>query len=136
LVDGGLLNTVPVDVGRSMTTKPLVAVDVGLSTKRKLELIEEESTLAKFTGALSPKRMLLPIELIDKAYTITQARLTQLLYSMHPPDVVIRPELGDIKPQDFGMLAQAAEAGYLSAQEVLASAAWQDLPFGKAEAAA
>ena len=54
------------------------------------------------------------------AYTITQGRLVQLIYAMHPPDLVIKPDLADdLMPQSFSRFEEAVMCGYEKACEVL-----------------
>lgn len=89
LVDGGLLNNFPLD---------LPAEDAGLWGRLK----------GSFDG-----RIPMIARVLEKAYTITQSRLIELLAAMHPPDLWIRPALSDdFDIQDFGRFEEAYELGY------------------------
>ncbi len=115
LIDGGTLNIVPVDIIRTLTTLPVIAVDVTLPVTRQLELEDsgEHTLWNKIASSLSPQNITRPLELIEKAFTITQGRLAQLMYAMHPPDYIIRPPLAeDMMPQDFGRMNEAITCGY------------------------
>lgn len=115
LIDGGTLNIVPVDIIRTLTTLPVIAVDVTLPVTRKLELEDagEHTLWNRLASSLSPQNITRPLELIEKAYTITQGRLAQLMIAMHPPDYIIKPPLDeDMMPQDFGRMNEAVACGY------------------------
>ncbi|MDQ3397022.1 MAG: patatin-like phospholipase family protein [Deinococcota bacterium] len=120
LIDGGVLNLVPVDVIRSLTTRPVIAVDVSLSPRRKLDLDEDVTLWNKITMPFKMKRLPLFLDLLDKAYTITQSQVTQLRYASYPPEAIIKPDLtDDFKIHDFDCLEEAVELGYRKATEVL-----------------
>ncbi|CAN5805278.1 patatin-like phospholipase family protein [soil metagenome] len=124
LVDGGVLNLVPVDLVRSLTDEPVIAVDVSLPITRKLPLGEKshgDTLWGRATATFKPKNLTLPFDLINKSYTITQVRLTQLTYDLYPPDLIIKPALkDDCMPHSFGRLEEAMSCGYEKAREVLA----------------
>lgn len=49
---------------------------------------------------------------LEKAYTITQSRLIELISTMRPPDLTVIPELGNnFGIQDFGNFGEAREIG-------------------------
>ena len=117
LMDGGVLNIVPVDVMREMTDARVVAVDVSLSPKRRVSL-EGESLWQKLTPPYSG----LPpaLDVLMKAYAIREDKIRRSHYETYPPDVNIRPDLPDnFTDKDFGRLGEAAEVGYTSALKVL-----------------
>ena len=87
-IDGGTLNIVPVDVIRTLTDRPVIAVDVTVPIDRPVDLMgEPEGLWHKLTSRLSPKQLIIPMEVAEKAYTITQGKLAELIYAMHPPDL-------------------------------------------------
>lgn len=112
LVDGGLLSNVPLDLIRPLTPAPVFVVDTRPSPTRKLELPSEdagawERLRTSFEGGVP-----LTAKVLEKAYTITQSRLIELTYAMHPPDYVVTPDLGDdFEIQDFGRLDKAYKIG-------------------------
>lgn len=117
LIDGGILNTTPVDVLRPLTGAPVVAVDVSLPKDMHVELLEEQGLFERLTSPLS--EVTLPLDLVNKAFTIAQGRLAELRLAMHPPDIYIRPELSDMLPGDYRGLEEATVKGYEAATEVL-----------------
>lgn len=112
LMDGGILSNVPLDLIRPLTSAPVVVVDVRPPPTKALELPPEdagtwERLRASFDGGAP-----LMLKVLEQAYTITQSRLIELTYAMHPPDVTIVPELGeDFDVQDFSRFSEAYEIG-------------------------
>lgn len=113
-IDGGTLNIVPVDVIRTLTDKPVIAVDVTVPIDREINLMgEPESLWHKLTSRLSLKQFGVPMEIAEKAFTITQGKLAELIYAMHPPDLIIKPPLpGSIMPHHFNRMDEAIRCGY------------------------
>ena len=126
-IDGGTLNIVPVDVIRTLTDRPVIAVDVTVPIDREVDLMGETGGLwHKLTSRLSLKQFTVPMEIAEKAYTITQGKLAELIYAMHPPDLIIKPPLPhDIMPHHFNKMDEAIRCGYEGAIEALKP---EDLP--------
>jgi NTE family protein len=125
LMDGGILNNFPVDIIRTMTTEPVIAFDATVSDKRKLDFEGEEDKpnllqrmSATFKGETLPTPLL--IDVLVKAYIITQTRLITLRNTMHPPDYVVKPTLpDDLGIESFGRLEEAYQLGYEATVEFL-----------------
>jgi NTE family protein len=125
LMDGGILNNFPVDIIRTLTTDPVIAFDATVSDKRQLDfegeepkpnLLERVSATFKGEGLHSP----LIVDVLMKAYIITQTRLLQLRTTMHPPDYVVKPALpDDLGIESFGRLEEAYTLGYEATVEFL-----------------
>jgi NTE family protein len=118
LMDGGILNNFPIDIIRTLTTDPVIAFDATVSDKRKLDF-EGEEEKPNFIGRLSAtfkgERLHTPLllDVLVKAYIITQTRLINLRNTMHPPDYVVKPNLpDDLGIESFGRLEEAYELGY------------------------
>lgn len=128
-VDGGLLNNLPIDVIRTMTMAPVIAVDVGAPPNKQLDFEPEKpSLLERVSDIVRGKKGLLDdllrrgltIELFMKAVDIPQKVLTEMRLSLHPPEVLIRPPLGaDFGIEDFGRMKEALQLGYGAAKERL-----------------
>lgn len=116
LLDGGILDIVPVDVVCKVTRTTVIAVDVSQSPKRKLEL-EDEPLWRRLTPSGGTPRAL---EILKKAYVLRENILRDARYKENPPDIDIRPDLPeDLSEQDFGRIEEAADIGYASAVEAL-----------------
>lgn len=120
LVDGGLLSNVPIEEVRSMTTRPIIAVDVTAPPDRPLIFEDNRSFLEKLRAPLQHGKRPLFIELLTKAYEIPVAILNDIRIAGLRPEIYIKPRLDpDLKPEDFERMDEAIEAGYSKAVEVL-----------------
>jgi NTE family protein len=135
LMDGGILNNVPVDVIRTMTTAPVVVVDVRPSPRERIDF-GEAGFWERLTAPFSADQpMPVTVMILMKAYTITQARLIELRYAMYPPDYMIAPELDeDFHIQEFDRFEEAHELGYQKAKEVLKRTILKDRRVSKGNA--
>lgn len=132
LVDGGLLNNLPVDIIRTMTLKPIVAVDIAAPPHRKLEFEPTKPSMIEnfyslITGKKNPIADLLnrglTMELFMKSFDVPQRVLTEMRLSMQPPELLIRPELGSqFGVEDFFRADEAIEQGYQAAMKALEKA--------------
>lgn len=119
LVDGGLLNNLPVDVIGTMTLDPVVAVDVGAPPDRKLKFQDERSRLERLKEPNPTGQRPLAIELFMKTYDIPTALFSEMNLVVHRPEVLIRPPLDpNLKVEDFNRLDEAVAVGYKAACEV------------------
>lgn len=120
LVDGGLLNNLPVDVIGTLTLDPVVAVEVGAPRDRKLIFDDDRGFLERLRDPTPEGQRPLTIELFMKAYDIPTTVITDLRLAVHRPWALIRPRLDpNLKVEDFDRLDEAVVAGYEAACEVL-----------------
>ena len=120
LIDGGLLNNLPVDVIRAMTLAPVVAVDSSAPATRELAFHDERSLWEKVRQPVARGKRPLIFEMLMKAIDIPQAPLTSMRLSLNPPEVLIRPALDpDLKIEDYSRLDEAVEAGFEAARSEL-----------------
>jgi NTE family protein len=120
LVDGGLLSNVPIEEVRSMTTLPIVAVDVTAPPDRRLIFEDNRNFLERLRAPLQAGKRPLFVELLTKAYEIPAAVLNDIRIAGLRPEILIKPRLDrDLKPEDFNRMDEAIEAGYTEAVEVL-----------------
>lgn len=141
LIDGGLLNNLPVDLIRTMTSHPVIAVDVAAPANRRLDFEhekddkEEEKDLSlreRFRAVISGDffenafqdifKRGLTIELFMKSFDVPQRVLTETRLAMNPPDVLLRPKLArDFGVEDFNRFEEAYARGIEIAEEMLDS---------------
>jgi len=120
LVDGGLLNAVPIGEVRSMTTRPILAVDVTVPADRKILLEDERSFLEKLKAPFQPGKRPLLIEMLMKAYEIPTAILNDVRNAALRPEILVKPRLHrDHRMEEFGRMDEAIEAGYRRTLEAL-----------------
>ena len=139
LVDGGLVNPVPVSLGRAMGADILVAVDLNsdllgrhqtqdppaaaswLPDWRRLlpERLRGPGTVggadvlaeAALPGVARALRMPSLIDVMAASINIMQVRISRSRMAGDPPDVTVTPRLGHLGLLDFHRAAEAIEAG-------------------------
>ncbi|MBW1865515.1 MAG: patatin-like phospholipase family protein [Deltaproteobacteria bacterium] len=147
LVDGGLVDPVPVSVARAMSADIVIAVDLSSRTvsktkrenqkdqnekipvaqeRHKNELIKKlseyyESAELSFKSKINDlfkKEASTPdiIETVTTSIAIMQDRINRINLAVTPPDVLIRPHLGELKMLDFDQVEHVIEEGYTKAK--------------------
>jgi NTE family protein len=145
LVDGGLVDPVPVGVARALEADVVIAVDLnsGLVSRKKravrpvrgpghtrgyknelaMKLADyfenAESAVRGKLRDLLRKESSVPdiIESVTTSIGIMQERITRINLAVEPPDVLIQPRLAGLRMMDFDQVEHAIEEGYLSARE-------------------
>lgn len=118
---GGSL-AVGVDIIRTLTTRPVIAIDVRTPIKPDLGLseTEEPATLLSKVSTLFGRNSGETVDILAQSYTITQDRLIQLTMALHPPDLLLTPNLPqDLGSQSFDWAEEAMEIGYRDTQAAL-----------------
>jgi NTE family protein len=101
LVDGGMVDNVPVDVVREMGAHRLIVVDVGSPLHKEDQLTN-------------------PIVIMDQMISALMSdRTERMLATLEPDDVLIRPELGDITAAEFNRGEEAIAIGERAAEAAL-----------------
>jgi NTE family protein len=102
LVDGGLVDNLPIDVARSLGVDVLIVVDAGYPLQPRKYL----SSLPNITNQMLS---ILLRRGVDKA-----------LASLGPDDIIVSPQLGDFSSYDFPETMKIVSAGEAAAQAVQA----------------
>jgi NTE family protein len=124
LVDGGVINNMPVDVARAMGADIVIAVDISTNYKG-----EEEFTNL-FTVADQLSNYLVRRSTQQQAETLTEE------------DVFLKPDVGQMETTEFDKMPGAYEAGYQVAYQFedklrglsMSTAKYQDYVEGKQQA--
>ena len=149
LVDGGLVNPLPVSVCRAMGADLVIAVDVNLraaTLKRKPVKKTQPSpppqsittllaSLSKLVAQLSssaagtsprwispPKSDADPLSIFDvltRSFRLVENQITRRELALNPPDILIQPAVGDIMTLDFHRGPEAIAAGIRAVDEAL-----------------
>lgn len=140
LVDGGLVNPVPISTVRAMGAEFVVAVDLNhdlvegrLSRHRpaarsgaqaKARLLEalrarHGALFAQFESWLQEEPLPGIFEVLLGSLSIMQARITEANLEVDAPDLLVRPPLGSLRFLDFDRAAEIIEAGQASAREAM-----------------
>ena len=138
LVDGGIVNPIPVDVARALGGEFVIAVSVlglvddvapepepqGLAAQWLARLFPPDKT-ANGKPVTAPAELppeideLGVIEIMGRASRIVQTRLAEERLRSHPPDAFIRISLPDISLFEFDRSSRAIEAGREAAKAAL-----------------
>jgi NTE family protein len=144
LVDGALVNPVPVSAARALGARLVIAVNLNADMIGRGMTISSHGSdendelyraeLAKQPGGLrglfTPERSLkrqffgnagrpgLPTVMVD-AFNIMQDRVTRARLAGDPPDVMISPRIGHIGWFDFHRAEEAIDIGMKTAQRTL-----------------
>jgi NTE family protein len=129
LVDGGLVNPVPVSLARAMGADIVIAVDLNSNRldRHRSEESEKETPpgeisewmrkLQENLGAFIPERAedepRLPsiLDVITSSINIMQQRISRSRMSGDPPDVIVSPRLAQIGLLDFHRSKEAIAEG-------------------------
>lgn len=101
MIDGGVVNNVPVDVVKAMGAHRVIVVDVGSP------LLDDSQLNSPFA---------ITMQMLD---VLMKARTEQVLAGLSPDDVRISPELGDIGSASFDRSAEAVPMGAAAAEQML-----------------
>lgn len=101
LVDGGLMDNVPMDVARNMGATQLIVVNVGSPLAQREQLSNPVAVLNQMVSALMEEK--------------TQRQLSTL----GPNDILITPALGDMSAAEFNRGAEAIAIGKAAAEAAL-----------------
>ncbi|WP_300460530.1 patatin-like phospholipase family protein [Desulfobacula sp.] len=142
LIDGAVVDPVPVGVARAMGADIVIAVNLDsalISRKRhqKAEAIPEippppvrnefltnlaaryDAVEKKIRNRLERQKKKKPKppgtrQVINAAIQLMQERITRVNFAVNPPDILITPRLGDLKMLDYDQVEHAIEEGYIA----------------------
>lgn len=100
LVDGMLVNNLPIDVGRAMGADVIIAVNVGTPLLKREDL----------GSVLGIAGQMLSI--------LTEQNVQAALATLKPTDILITPDLGDYATSDFDNLSKTLPIGQAAARKV------------------
>lgn len=111
LIDGGILNQIPVDGALFLGAQKVVAVNA--TALEPLELPNRDQASAR------RKRHLGPLGELTRAVDVMQTQLTMARLSLYRPDVFLDPHMDGLEVSDFHKSVQAVAAGEAAAREQL-----------------
>ncbi len=113
LIDGGVVNPVPINVVQDMKADVVIAVDLNYHFSKKKD--EPEKSYGKiksfFHKWLKPDYPNI-IDVLESSVYMMQEKLTEKNLLMHEPDFLIRPELGPTSIFDFHKAKKLIKEGY------------------------
>ncbi len=99
LLDGGLVNPVPVSAARSLGADIVIAVDVNSSRLWRSEPREPRTMLERLRGWRANRPSY--FEAMARAVTIMQVQITLARFASEPADIVLVPNLSGVGPFQF-----------------------------------
>jgi len=136
LVDGGLVNPVPVSVARAMGAEIVIAVDLGsdILGRRFRAAAESEApagaiskwmrklqeNLSGIAHGKSPDEPVMPsmFDVLATCMDIVQVRIARSRMAGEPPEVVVAPRVAHLRLLDFHRAKEAIEEGYRAVERV------------------
>ena len=113
LVDGGLVNPVPVSLARAMEADFVIAVDLATDLLHRSAHPGAEAPPADATRQPSM------LDVITTSIDIMQVRISRSRMAGDPPEAIIRPRVGHIGILDFHRAAEGIAAGREAVREAL-----------------
>jgi NTE family protein len=115
LVDGALVNPVPVSLGRAMGADIVVAVDLSSDVLSRHLVVDASLDDSERAAPKTPSL----IDVIASSLEIMQVRITRSRMAGEPPDVVIAPRLAHLGLLDFHCADEAIKEGERAASAAL-----------------
>ena len=122
LVDGGLVNILPVDLASMAEPDAIVAVKIGAHRAHPMpQLAWPVTSIASRLGRALPNFVTAKVsfEILVRGAEIALEQATRLATAMAEPEVFIEVDIGDIGLRDFKRLDEAVEAGRRAAERAL-----------------
>jgi NTE family protein len=130
LVDGGLVNPVPVSLARAMGAEVVVAVDLSSDILGRHLRVDPEpearaGQVAEWVRKLMPAhsadepRLPSMLDVVASSINIMQVRIARSRMAGEPPDVIVAPRLAHLGLLDFHRAAEAIEEGRRAVEAVL-----------------
>lgn len=113
LMDGGLVNPLPVDVVREMGADIVIAIDLNHQYIRE----RQSKKMARRSNRLGVKKLIKPrypnmIDVIEGSVFLMQDQITQSNLQLSPPDILLNLELGSTSLFDFHKSKDLIKSGY------------------------
>lgn len=136
LVDGGLVNPVPVSLARAMGAEVVIAVDLGVDTIGRLQrpppalqvpagemgawLRKLQDKLGSLISEDPPDQPRIPslLDVLSASINIMQVRLSRSRLAGDPPNLLIAPRLAHFGLLDFHRAAEAIAEGRRAVERV------------------
>jgi len=134
LMDGALVNPLPVSLCRALGAEVIIAVDVNAGILAPMRLDDGQLALTGRGGGLGfagfmrgyfGRRRGAPstFGVLTRSLQISQTRLSRIRLAEDPPAVVLRPEVGHVGPLEFYRARECIAAGERAVAEALGTIA-------------
>ncbi len=122
LVDGGVVNPVPVQVVRDLGAEFIIAVDIcpEIAKKTAAKRVAISQGRAK-TPASGDGEIKLPnvFEIIMGSITIMESQIVGMRMKTERPDLIVRPQVEDLGTYDFHRYREGVDRGLSATEQVI-----------------
>ncbi len=115
LVDGGILNNLPVDVAEMLGAQRVIAVELNNSDDFELPLSVPTNPVARLT--LAPRQF----AIASRSLSLMMNHMTALRLERHPPVLLLRPDVNHIATLDMTHPDEGRRIGEIAAREATAT---------------
>ena len=128
LVDGGLVNPLPISAVKDLGANIVIAVDLngqitgkqpkkpkkekGLIQKMERKVVDK---IGRWMGSRGPNIF----DVITNSVNIMEYEITKNNLKIHRPDFLIQPKIGYVKPFDFHLANELIDEGYRQAKRLI-----------------
>jgi NTE family protein len=129
LVDGGLVNPVPVSLCRALDAEIVIAVDLGMDMLTTLQRRNGKpaaagggwrNTIGRWFGSGEDMPVLPSMaDVVSNSIAIMQGRISRSRMAGEPADVLIAPRLGQLNLLDYHRAGEAIAAGRTATEHAL-----------------
>lgn len=122
LVDGGVINPIPIQVVRDLGAQYIIAVNICPEVAKKMTVQRPIADPARASEKNQRDQTKLPniFEIIMGSITIMESQIIDMRMKNESPDVVIKPEVEDIGTYDFHRYREGVDRGKTAAGMALA----------------
>ncbi len=114
LVDGGVVNPVPVQVVRDLGAEFIIAVDICPEIEKKMAVkrtaIDQKETRARASGG-GERKLPNVFDIIMGSIGIMESQIVGMRMKTERPDVIIKPQVEDMGTYDFHRYAEGVDRG-------------------------
>jgi NTE family protein len=122
LADGGIINNLPVDAAAFLGASWMIASNVTPARRASYVSPSEEGTFwERMLATVRLERRNPMLQMMLRSSDIMQSILTDLQYTMHPADVLVKMELPGVRVEAFWQFRSIVDAGEEAAQAVFES---------------
>jgi NTE family protein len=120
LVDGGVVNPVPVQVVRDLGAEFIIAVDICPEIAKKMTIQHPVIDAGRAGGADGKGEIKLPnvFEIIMGSITIMESQIVDMRMKTERPDVIVKPSVEDIGTYDFHRYQEGVQRGESATEQV------------------
>ncbi|QQR84271.1 patatin-like phospholipase family protein [Candidatus Peregrinibacteria bacterium] len=119
LVDGGLVNPLPINIARDVGCNVVIAVDLNNEIHNPVKAKEANSDFKNRLVDWFKKEEPNLFEVIANSIKIMEKKITEANLKEYPADILIQPELGHVKLFDFHKTESSIKEGYEKTKEVI-----------------